>query len=102
LDAVSGFPSDRRALGIRHRERRRRGAEHKLERGDTEAALATLASADERIDDLATAGMVRLVFAGGAIIALLVAFSLIMTAGSDGATSTPRRTTTKETGPATV
>jgi hypothetical protein len=52
-----------------------------VERGDTEAALATLASADERIDDLAAAGMVRLGLAGGVILALFVAIILIRRRG---------------------
>jgi hypothetical protein len=76
LDAVSGFAATVGRWGSDIGSDVDEARAH-VERGDTAAALATLASADERIDDLAAAGMVRLVIAGGVILALLVAFSLI-------------------------
>jgi hypothetical protein len=74
-------------------------ARAQVEQGDTEAALATLASADERIDDLASAGAVRLVVAGGVVLALLVAIALIMRRGR--LTDVDAQATT-EAGPATL
>jgi hypothetical protein len=76
LDSVSGFAATIGRWGS-DIEGEVDEARAQVERGDTEAALATLASADERIDDLAAAGMVRLVIAGGVVLALLVTFSLI-------------------------
>jgi hypothetical protein len=98
LDAVSGFAatvgrwgSD---IGSDVDE-----ARAQVEQGDTEAALATLASADERIDDLAAAGVVRLVIAGGVVLALLVAVALIMRRGRSAEVDAQ---TTTEAGPATL
>jgi hypothetical protein len=76
LDAVSGFAATVGRWGS-DIEGDVDEARDQVERGDTEAALATLASADERIDDLAAAGMIRLAFAGGVTLALLAALSLI-------------------------
>ena len=53
-------------------------ARAQLESGNTEAALDTLAAADERIDDLALAGTVRLTIAAALVIALLVVALVIL------------------------
>jgi hypothetical protein len=66
-------------------------ARAQVEQGDTEAALATLASVDERIDGLATVGIVRLVIAGGVLLALFLVVVLVRrrsrTAGRDAETA---------------
>jgi hypothetical protein len=98
LDAVSGFAATVGRWGSDIGSDVDEARAH-VERGDTEAALATLASADERIDDLAAAGMVRLVIAGGVVLALLVAVALVMRRGRSAEIDAP---TTTEAGPATL
>jgi hypothetical protein len=98
LDAVSGFAATVGRWGSDIGSDVDEARAH-VERGDTEAALATLASADERIDDLAAAGTVRLVIAGGVVLALLVAGALVMRRGRSAEIDAP---TTTEAGPATL
>ncbi len=76
LEAVSGFAA---AVGRWGSDLGRDVdvARAQVERGDSEGALATLAVADEHIDDLATTGLLRATLAGGLVLALLVVFSLI-------------------------
>ncbi|HSP28305.1 MAG TPA: hypothetical protein VLN74_07130 [Ilumatobacteraceae bacterium] len=99
LDAVSGFAATVGRWGS-DIGRDVDEARAQVERGDSEAALATLGSAEERIDDLAAAGILRLAIVGGLVLALLVAFALIRrrrrTAGVD------TETTTAEAGRPTV
>jgi hypothetical protein len=52
-------------------------ARSQLESGDTDAALATLASIDDQIDDLAARGVLRLAITATSLVALLVAIALI-------------------------
>ncbi len=52
-------------------------ARSQVEDGDSEAALATLASAESQIDDLAAAGRMRLGIAGALLIAALLLFALV-------------------------
>ena len=52
-------------------------ARSQVERGDSDAALAILDSAEVRIDDLAAAGRVRLLVAGALLIALIVAVAIV-------------------------
>jgi hypothetical protein len=98
LDAVSGFAATVGRWGSDIGSDVDEARAH-VERGDTEAALATLASADERIDDLAAAGTVRLVIGGGVVLALLVAGALVMRRGRSAEIDAP---TTTEAGPATL
>jgi hypothetical protein len=52
-------------------------ARSQVERGDSDAALETLASAEVRIDDLAAAGRVRVLLAGALLIVALVVIAVI-------------------------
>ena len=52
-------------------------ARSQVERGDSDAALAILTSAEVRIDDLAAAGRVRVLFAGALLIVVIVALAVI-------------------------
>ncbi len=47
-----------------------------IERGEIEAALATLASAEDHVDGLATTGALRSAIAVAAVVALILAFAL--------------------------
>ena len=76
LDAASGFLATIGRWGS-DIEGDLDAARAQVERGDSDAALATLASAESQIGDLDAAGTTRLVFAGALLIALFAVIGFL-------------------------
>ena len=90
LDAASGFLATIGRWGS-DIEADLDAARSQVERGDSDAALATLDSAESQIDDLAAAGRTRLAIAGLLLVVILAIVAIVRWRHRSAATSAAER-----------